>query len=100
VIFTPLAADHHYVLLSIPLLIVVSSRLATPSHIGQLIAILVIAYLVNGWWPTGQGDAHSVFPQLLSSLRLFGAIGLWFMLVSLDLSGNNSDLRSQQPITT
>jgi hypothetical protein len=81
VIFTPLAADHHYILLSLPLFILLSSSKMQWSKFNQIIAIGLIAYLLFGWLPSISIGNLDGWIKLLDFPRLYGAIILWFLLI-------------------
>ncbi|MBI1807087.1 MAG: DUF2029 domain-containing protein [Ignavibacteria bacterium] len=81
VIFTPLAADHHYILLSLPLFVLLSSLDWQQIKLWQVIGIIVVIYLIMGWLPSLSPYAVHGWKKFIPFLRLYGAITLWFMLV-------------------
>ena len=79
VLFTPLAAEHHYVLLSIPLFVVLTS--IPRKDFMRILLFAATTYLVLGWLPALSIQSSPGWMKLLSFGRLYGGISLWFMLV-------------------
>lgn len=76
VLFTPLAADHHYLLLWIPAgVLLFHGKRARPA---LLAAVLVAAF---AWYPSFPPSILHGWGSLLAYVRLYGAIGLWWLLV-------------------
>ena len=76
VVFTPLAADHHYVLLWIPAAIL----LTRPTGIHPAVAAAVL-FLTFGWLPSPPPGILQGWGVLLAYSRLYGAIALWWLLL-------------------
>lgn len=76
VVFTPLAADHHYVLLWIPAAIL----LTRPTGIHPAVAAAVL-FLTFGWLPSLPSGILEGWGALLAYWRLYGAIALWLLLL-------------------
>ena len=76
VVFTPLAADHHYVLLWIPAAIL----LTRPTGIHPAVAAAVL-FLTFGWLPSPPPGILQGWGVLLAYWRLYGAIALWWLLL-------------------
>lgn len=83
VIFTPLAADHHYILLALPLFVMVSS--IDWQHQGHSLRIgaALVSYLLIGWLPIPSAASLDGWMKLVGYPRLYGAVALWFLLVHL-----------------
>ena len=80
VIFTPLAADHHYILLVFPLLVFSGTIEWSSVSTGKLIGIFVLTYLLLGWFPSLQLSSFGGVLKSVLFLRLFAAIVLFFFL--------------------
>ncbi|TLY28273.1 MAG: DUF2029 domain-containing protein [Ignavibacteria bacterium] len=82
IMFTPLASDHHYVMLSIPLFVYVSSLEWEGVRFWRLPAIALLTYLLIGWFPSPASYPWELLRTYSPFLPLSGAIALWFALVS------------------
>lgn len=82
VLFTPLAADHHYIQLALPLFFVATWLLRTGFVRGYLLMFGISCYLILGWIPNFPIEAYSGWFKLLAFRRVYGALILWFLLIS------------------
>jgi Glycosyltransferase family 87 len=80
VIFTPLAADHHYVLLALPLFLLFLPGQRNGDGPRVSLAALCTAYVVCGWLPTMNISKFAGFGKLMCFLRLYGAVSLLILL--------------------
>lgn len=81
VIFTPLAADHHYMLIVLPLSVFIFSGdnpFADKRTLGLMLFIVVV---VAGWYPQASMGQLMGWEKVIAFPRLYGAILLWFMLL-------------------
>jgi len=81
IMFTPLASEHHYVMLSIPLFIYVSSLEWERLRFWRSLGIALMIYLVIGWFPSPSLYPWEALKTFTPFLRLFGAISVWVALV-------------------
>jgi hypothetical protein len=71
VIFTPLAADHHYMLLVLPAAYLIQKDLGDSKNLKMLISILAL-YLLLGWYPEYKMNLLSGWGKLIAFPRLYG----------------------------
>jgi hypothetical protein len=81
VVFTPLAADHHFLLVSIPLFFFLRSDV----HVGTTgrwpLLVVLMLYLTLGWFPRLPAGEYDGWSKLLCFPRLYGALTAWFVLL-------------------
>lgn len=83
VIFTPLAADHHYMLLALPCwyILVEGVMAGNMQRTPRIVAIVLIAALLV-WYPVPPAIDYSGLWKLFAFPRLYAACGLWGLIVS------------------
>lgn len=82
VLFTPLAADHHYVIFSIPLYMFALLAGQQRLNIARFISCAGLMYLILGWFPAPQIGALPGWSKLVVFVRLYGGILLWLFFVA------------------
>ena len=82
VLFTPLAADHHYILLALPLFFAVMWMERISFVSGYFLLLGVTMYLLLGLLPNLPIDHFSGWFKLFAFGRVYGALLLWFLLIS------------------
>jgi len=85
VIYTPLAGDHHYILLVPAVWILIFSSDDIRPH--RLFALAAITYALFGWFPQIPDHPLHGISQLLIYPRLYGGIALWALLLTGASSG-------------
>ncbi|MFN0159300.1 MAG: glycosyltransferase family 87 protein [Bacteroidota bacterium] len=83
VLFTPLAADHHYILLTIPVFVLVASTGWASLSLLKLTSLGVCIYLLLGWLPQIPPQLLDGWWSLLAYSRLYAAMCVWFLLLQL-----------------
>jgi hypothetical protein len=81
VLFTPLAAEHHFVLLSIPFFICVANQRWNTKPLSYALPMLALGYMIFGWFPSVPPNMFNGWMQLLAFPRLYGGMILWIVLV-------------------
>lgn len=81
VIFTPLAADHHYILLGIPAYLVMASCIQK-SDLRRIFLYGTVVYLLLGWFPFMPGIMSHGWSSLFAYTRLYAAVALFFLITS------------------
>jgi len=81
VIFTPLAADHHYMLLVLPAAYLIQKDLGDSKNLKILISILAL-YLLLGWYPEYKMNLLSGWGKLIAFPRLYGALLCWLLIIN------------------
>jgi len=75
VLFTPMAAEHHFILLVLPLFFLLEHFVATGEiHFSTLALPGILVYSILGWYDVGGAP-------LIAFVRLFGSVALWVLLV-------------------
>jgi hypothetical protein len=80
VIFTPLAADHHYILLAPAIWYLLFSGSLRPTR-GRIVAGILIVYLLAGWFPSVDQTTQALLTYLYGYVRLYGAVILWLLMI-------------------
>jgi hypothetical protein len=86
VLFTPLAADHHYMLLLLPASYFVVKTDLLQSDQSTLLVLAIVLYLVLGWYPLPKASALAGWTKLFAFPRLFASL----LLLSFFLRQNQS----------
>jgi hypothetical protein len=81
VLFTPLAAEHHYVLLAMPLFVLLSSLNWQTLQVWQIIGLGIISYLILGWTPVFPIGLLDGWMKIFTFPKLYGGVFLWFLLL-------------------
>lgn len=81
VLLTPLAAEHHYVILAAPLVVMLTSpvRVSVP----RILFAALTAYLLLGWLPLFPAGSLAGWTKLLGYGRLAGGLMLWYAMVRM-----------------
>ena len=82
VLFTPLAAEHHFVLLSIPFFAGILNMRPESGSLRHMIALSALAYMIFGWFPPAPPNMFVGWMELLAFPRLYGGVILWLLLVN------------------
>ncbi len=80
VIFTPLAADHHYMLLVLPAAYLIQRDFLDLNNLKILLMIAVL-YLLMGWYPEFKMNLLSGWGKLIAFPRLYAAVFMWLLLL-------------------
>jgi hypothetical protein len=94
VIFTPLAADHHYILLVPAAFLMMSETRWNEISPARALLILAVAYGVLGWLPSFPARLASGWMKLLSFPHLYAAVALWSLLL---FPPKSTDRREHDP---
>jgi Glycosyltransferase family 87 len=78
VIFTPLAADHHYILLVPPLFLLLHEM---DRGLTQFVIAAGATYLLTGWYPLLPVKDFDGWSKMVCFLRLYGGILLWVLIL-------------------
>jgi len=81
VLFTPLAADHHYQILVLPTVVLVSSVEWEKLNRPKLVGYAVLLYCLFGWLPGLPQSYTQSWGSLLANPRLGSAIVLCYLLM-------------------
>ena len=81
VIFTPLAADHHYTLMAFPISVFLFKREISWGSKQVIVLTILLVLLVAGWYPQPAMAALDGWKKVLTFPRLFAAIVLWGVLL-------------------
>ncbi len=82
VLFTPLAAEHHYVLLVFPLWFMLSDLLQRGVSWTMFPAFGLLSYAIFGWLPASVSPGGHSLSFVFPYLRLLAATMLWLMVVT------------------
>ena len=81
VIFTPLAADHHYILLFLPAsYILVNTDFRQPDR-RELVLLVIVLILVLGWYPQPKMSMLAGLTKVFAFPRLYATVLLWSLLL-------------------
>jgi len=80
VLFTPLAADHHYVLMALPMFAFLSSTYWRNLPKFQMIFYALLTYLLLGWLPSLPPELLKGWASLLCYTRVYAAMILFLLL--------------------
>ncbi len=90
VIFTPLAADHHYLLLVPPLFLLLHER---DRNLMQIVSAVAATFLLMGWYPSLPVKDFDGWSKIVCFLRLYGGVLLWVLIVrGVEDRGDESSL--------
>ena len=81
VIFTPLAADHHYMLLTVPAAYLIQRDFFVLKNLKILLMIAVL-YLLLGWYPESKMNMLSGWGKLIAFPRLYATLLCWFLFIN------------------
>jgi len=82
VLFTPLAADHHYMLLTLPAAFLIEMDFRELKN-SKLLLVFIVSYFLLGWYPELKMQNLQGWAKIFAFPRLYAAISLWFLLVIL-----------------
>lgn len=80
VIFTPLAADHHYILLVPPAFLLMQSLLSQHGF-GYTIITLILLYILLGWYPNLQIRNFEGWAKIVCFPRLYAGVAVWGLIL-------------------
>jgi hypothetical protein len=89
VIFTPLAADHHYMLLILPAAYLIQRDFFDLKNLKILLMIAVL-YLLLGWYPEFRINFLSGWGKLIAFPRLYAALLCWILFINFKLDQKRS----------
>ena len=81
VIFTPLAADHHYILLLLPASYIVVRTNAVGSEQWEIVLLAIVLILVLGWYPQPKMSILAGLTKLFAFPRLYASVLLWSLML-------------------
>ena len=81
VIFTPLAADHHYMLLAPPVFFLLCGEDRGEFRLVRVLPICALVYAILGWLPALPANQENGWMKLLSFPHLYAAVILWYLLL-------------------
>lgn len=80
VIFTPLAADHHYILFALPAVyLAFKNGLFKNIYVNILVVILILFFLF-GWFPEMKINDLKSWEKIIAFPRLYAAVLIWFLI--------------------
>ncbi|MGE5811171.1 MAG: glycosyltransferase family 87 protein [Ignavibacteria bacterium] len=80
VIFTPLAADHHYMLLTLPAAYLMQRDFFDLKNL-KILLMFAVLYLLLGWYPELKMNSLAGWAKLLAFPRLYAAVFMWLLLL-------------------
>jgi hypothetical protein len=89
VLFTPLAADHHYILLILPAVHFVFQRDLVPSERIKILTVIVVLFFLLGCYPELKMNSLKGWGKLLAFPRLYAAIVMWLLITASVSLGYN-----------
>jgi hypothetical protein len=81
VLFTPLAADHHYMLLLLPVTYVLLKTDFSKSDRMDFLVLTLVLFFVLGWYPQPKMSAFAGWTKLFAFPRLYGSVLLWVLIL-------------------
>ena len=81
VMFTPLAADHHYLLMALPISVFLFNSNVSFGDKRVLVLSIVLVLVLVGWYPQPEMSALAGGAKVLAFPRLYAAIALWVALL-------------------
>lgn len=82
VLFTPLAADHHYMLLIFPAVHFVLQKDFILSERIIIITVTVILFFLLGWYPEIKINSLIGWAKLMAFPRLYAALSIWLLIIT------------------
>jgi hypothetical protein len=79
VVFTPLAADHHYILMVLPAAYVLANTEISKSNLSAVVVLCAVLYILFGWYPGLPMSGFSGWAKLAAFPRLYAAAYLWWV---------------------
>ena len=81
VMFTPLAADHHYLMMALPISVFLFNSNVSFGDKRVLVLSIVLVLVLVGWYPQPEMSALAGGAKVLAFPRLYAAIALWVALL-------------------
>jgi hypothetical protein len=81
VIFTPLAADHHYMLMPLPAGVFLFDTDIAKKNKTTLVLSAVMLYALIGWYPQPAMNTLAGWMKVMAFPRLYAAVALWFVIL-------------------